>query len=121
MSLSIEPRRESVPSMTLLWCQPEIAEEEWIRFLFSGWDLAERRIVDLHQVEENSLLVLSSNAHPLDRLDPAFLKRISSFRRIGLFHLSDEWFCGGYGVYRNFTFVLRNYHARFFSHPGLLT
>jgi hypothetical protein len=24
-------------------------------------------------------------------------------------------------VYRNFTFVLRNYHARFFSHPGIRT
>ncbi len=121
MGRSIEANQESRPALTIFWLQPEIAEEEWIRFLFSGWDLAERRVVDLHRVEENSLLVLSSNAHPLDRLDPAFLKRISSFSRIGLFHVSDEWFCGGYEAYRNFNFVLRNYHARFFSHPGIRT
>ncbi len=114
-----EERKESTPSLTLLWCQTGVFEEEWIRFLFSGWNLAERRIPDLDPLEENSLLVLSSNAHPLDRLDRAFLRKVSSLNRIGLFHLSDEWFCGGYEVYRHFRFILRNYHARLFAHPGI--
>ncbi|QSR85446.1 exostosin family protein [Methylacidimicrobium sp. B4] len=112
-------RNEAPPSLTLLWCQTGVLEEEWIRFLFSGWRLTERRIPDLDPLEENSLLVLSSNVHPLDRLDPAFLRKVSSLPRIGLFHLSDEWFCGGYEAYRHFRFILRNYHARLFAHPGI--
>ncbi|QSR86423.1 exostosin family protein [Candidatus Methylacidiphilum infernorum] len=113
------PNHEPTPSLTIQWCQQEVFEEDWIRFLFSGWHLVEKRTPSLDRVEENSLLVLSSNVHPLDRLDPGFLRKISSLNGVGLFHLSDEWFCGGYEVYRHFSFVLRNYQAQIFKHPGI--
>jgi hypothetical protein len=39
----------------------------------------------------------------------------------GLFHLSDEWYSGGYQTYSKFDFVLRNYHSKLFVNDAIKT
>lgn len=107
-------------TLNVIWCQTEGMEEEWIRWLLLDWKVVEWRAPNLDCWQEDSLFVLSSNAHPLDRLPEPFLRGLRGLRRKGLFHLSDEWFCGGYESYREFDWVIRNYWASPFRHPGIL-
>ena len=46
---------------------------------------------------------------------------LSRVRGKGLFHLADKSFTGGYEMYTNFDFVLRNYHSSIFNNPGIMT
>ena len=73
-----------------------------------GWDL----------FLDNSIYILSG---PYSRLPRWFLDGISRVRGKGLFHLADELFTGGYEMYTNFDFVLRNYHSSIFNNPGIMT
>jgi hypothetical protein len=73
-----------------------------------GWDL----------FQDNSIYILSGS---YSRLPRSFLNGIRRVRGKGLFHLADESFTGGYEIYTNFDFVLRNYHSPIFNNPGIMT
>lgn len=92
--------------LQVIWCQEERLEERWIREILSDWELIERRASNLDLWAEDALYVLSSNVHPLDHIPDRFWQGLQQLNRKGLFHLSDEWLCGGYECYREFDWVV---------------
>ncbi len=110
-------------NLNLIWCQPKgyLWEEEWIRWLFSGFDVTENFASGLDVFKDRSVYVLSSNYHSLGSLPESFLRGVSELDGKGLFHLSDEWYSGGYETYAHFDFVLRKYHSSIFDNPGIKT
>jgi hypothetical protein len=110
-------------TLNLVWCQPRsyLWEEDWIRWLVRGFEVAEHIAPDLDCFPDRALYVLSSNFHPLRSLPDRFLEKLNGTRGKGLLHLSDEWFSGGYETYSAFDFVLRNHHSAIFDHPGIKT
>ena len=96
-------------------------EANWIRWLLQDFEITEHTAPQLDAFNDNSVYVLSSINHKLSRLPCSFLDGLKRIRRKGLFHLSDEWFSGGYENYLHFDFVLRNYYSRAFSSPGIMT
>ncbi len=108
-------------NLNLIWCLPKgyLWEQEWIRWLFSGFEVTETYAPDLDVFKDRAVYVLSSNFHPLGSLPENFLRGVTSRDGKGLFHLSDEWYSGGYEVYGHFDFVLRNYDSRIFERRGI--
>ena len=109
--------------LNLIWLDTpqSLAEADWIRWLFQDFEITEHVAPKLDLFKDKSIYILSSNSHPLARLPSSFLKGIKGVSGKGLFHLSDEWFSGGYEVYAAFDFVLRNYYSRLFDSPGIRT
>jgi hypothetical protein len=107
--------------LNLIWTQPQssLREAQWIRWLFADFETVEHVAPTLEIFADNSIYVLSSNRHPLSTLPHWFFERLQRVQGKGLFHLSDEWFSGGYQVYSNFDFVLRNYYSSLFITPGI--
>jgi len=105
----------------LIWCSKEMKEQEWIRFLFG--DLIEEEIFPdiIPPPKAFDIYIVNSNKTSLRTLYDALRNTIGEIRPIGLVHLSDEWFGGGYDVYRNFDFVVRTHHACVFDrNQGIL-
>jgi hypothetical protein len=109
-------------ALNLIWTQdPEtLVETGWIRWLLGGLDFTEYVAPELDLFKENALYIISSNRHPLSRLPTRFVEGLGSVERKGLFQISDESYSGGYDIYANFDFVLRNYYSSIFKHPGIM-
>lgn len=107
--------------INLIWCHTALAEERWLRFLLSELRLTEIVSRDFGTVLDNSLYVVSCNGDLSRALPLAFVERLRRSTGKGLIHLSDERFGGGYHAYREFDFVIRNYHSSKFAVPGVMT
>jgi hypothetical protein len=107
--------------LNLIWTQaPEsLAEADWIRWLFRDLEVAEYVAPRLDMFKNNAIYILSSNEHPLTRLPKQFLAGVERTRGKGLLHLSDESFSGGYEIYSNFDFVLKNHYSTLFDNPAI--
>jgi hypothetical protein len=108
--------------LNLIWTQPpeSLSEASWIRWLFSNLDVTEYVAPRLELLKENSIYIVSSNRYPLSSLPAQFVEGLRTITQKGLFQISDESYSGGYEVYTEFDFVLRNYHSSIFQHPGIM-
>jgi hypothetical protein len=95
-----------------------LAADDWIHWLFQDFDIVDHVAPRWNLFQDNSIYILSG---PYSRLPRWFLDGVSRVRGKGLFHLADESFTGGYEMYTNFDFVLRNYHSSIFNNPGIMT
>jgi hypothetical protein len=109
-------------ALNLIWTQdPEtLTEAGWIRWVLGGLEFTEHVAPGLDLFKENALYIISSNHHPLSRLPTRFVEGLSRVARKGLFQISDESFSGGYEIYANFNFVLRNHFSSIFQYPGIM-
>jgi hypothetical protein len=105
----------------VIWCHSpqSLSEASWIRWLLGDFELVEHVAPKLDLFEDNSIYVVSSNELPLSQMPAVFLDGIGRIRGKGLFHISDEWYSGGYEIYSRFDFVLRNYYSKLFVNPGI--
>ena len=106
--------------LNLIWAvKPQLlAETDWIRWLLKDFEIVDHVAPDWDLFQENSIYILSG---AYSRFPSWFLDGIRQVRGKGLFHLADELFTGGYEMYTNFDFVLRNYHSTIFKNPGIMT
>ena len=106
--------------LNLIWTLSprSLAEDDWIHWLFQDFDIVDHVAPRWDLFQDNSIYILSG---PYSRLPRWFLDGLSRVRGKGLFHLADESFAGGYEMYTNFDFVLRNYHSSIFNNPGIMT
>jgi hypothetical protein len=95
-----------------------LAEDDWIHWLFQDFEVVDHVAPGWDMFEDNSIYILSG---AYSRPPSWFLDGIRRVRGKGLFHLADESFTGGYEMYTNFDFVLRNYHSPIFENPGIIT
>ncbi len=111
------------PPLNVVWCNPPayLWEEDWIRSILTGFELAEFHAPQLDCYPDGALFVISSNFHPLRDAHARMRGPLASVKGKGLFHLSDEWYSGGYEFYREFDFALRNHHSSIFRNKGILT
>ncbi|HET6467919.1 MAG TPA: hypothetical protein VFG43_06035 [Geminicoccaceae bacterium] len=106
-----------MPRLNLVWPRDTLTEWGWFRQLFERLDVVHHVDPELRLVEPNTIYITDRPA----ALPAAFLERAARVPNLGLCHISDEWFAGGYGNYGRFDLVLRNYRARRFAHPRILT
>jgi hypothetical protein len=109
--------------MKLIWHAQGLLERDWLLDLFGN--LVEEEVVDreLKCFDDDSIHVMSSNfrtATPVE-FDAYFGECRAKCRNLVLFHASDEFFLGGYGLYRHFDHVIRTYHTYLAAHDGVLT
>jgi hypothetical protein len=106
--------------LNLIWSltPQSLAEDDWIHWLFQDFEIVDHVAPGWDLFQENSIYILSG---AYSRLPSYFLNGIRRLRGKGLFHLADESFTGGYEIYTNFDFVLRNYHSAIFENPGIMT
>jgi hypothetical protein len=104
--------------LNLIWTvAPQLlAEADWIHWLFQDFQIVDRVAPESEFFEDNSIYILSG---AYSRLPSWFEDGIRRVQRKGLFHLADESFTGGYEMYSNFDFVLRNYHSTIFNNAGI--
>lgn len=69
---------------------------------------------------DNSIFVIACNADLTRKLPSSFIQRIRRINGKGLLHLSDESYGGGYQIYSEFDFVIRNYHSYKFDVAGVM-
>jgi hypothetical protein len=100
-------------------CLPLFSEEdEWNRFLLEPLEPQEHLTPDFSQVEDRAVYVVLG-VNGLAHVPEHFLRRLREMRCKGLFHIGDEFFSGGYELYRHFDFVIRPYYASAFSCEGI--
>jgi hypothetical protein len=106
--------------LNLIWSvtPQSLAEAEWIHWLLHDFEIVDHLAPGWDLFEDNSIYILSG---AYSRLPSWFEDGIRRVRGKGLFHLADESFTGGYEMYSNFDFVLRNYHSAIFKNPGIKT
>ena len=107
--------------MKLIWHADDLQEQDWIRHIFANLVNEEIRDLDLQWVDDESIHVVSSNRFPLPVYEDYFKRCRKNCTRIVLVHLSDEWFSGGYALYRHFDAVIRNFRTYLAQGPGILT
>lgn len=107
--------------MKLVWHADNLLEVDWLRYVFG--DLVEEECTDLDLTcfDDDTIHVVSSNWQPLPTYDEYFRECRARCRRLVLFHASDEWFSGGYGLYRHFDVVIRNFATDLADQAGILT
>jgi hypothetical protein len=107
--------------LNVIWTQAQdsLVETTWIRWLLQEFEITEHVAPGLDLFLSDALYIVSGNQHPFSGLPSSFLEGIRGVNGKGLFHISDEWYSGGYEIYRNFDFVLRNYHSTLFRNPGI--
>ena len=107
--------------MKLIWHADNLLEVDWLRYIFG--DLIEEECTDLNLTcfDDDSIHVVSSNRQPLPTYEEYFRKCRTKCRRLVLFHASDEWFSGGYGLYRHFDAVFRNFATDLAKYEGIWT
>ena len=107
--------------MKLVWHAKGLLEGDWVRDLFG--DRIEEEVIDqsLTCFDDDTIHVTSVNfGHPAI-YDSYFRKCRAKCRNLVLFHASDEWFSGGYGLYRHFDHVIRTHYTHLADHSGVLT
>jgi hypothetical protein len=109
------------PNMKLIWHADHLSERDWLTFIFG--DLVEEEVTDLglNRFDDNSIHVISSNWAPLASYTGYFQQCRTRCKRIVLVHVSDEWFSGGYQLYRYFDLVIRWNHSWLTRNPGIVT
>lgn len=107
--------------MKLIWHADNLLEVDWIRYIFG--DLIEEECTDLSLTcfDDDSIHVVSSNWQPLPTYEHYFRECRTRCHHLVLFHASDEWFSGGYGLYRHFDAVIRNFMTDLAKCDGILT
>jgi hypothetical protein len=106
--------------LNLIWSltPQSLAEDDWIHWLFQDFRIVDHVAPRWDLFQNNSIYILSG---AYSRFPSWFLDGIRRVRGKGLFHLADESYAGGYEMYTNFDFVLRNYHSPIFENPGIMT
>ena len=108
------------PKFRLIWCDSGMKEQEWIRFLFDDLIAEEVFSETIPSPAAGDVYIVNTNKISLKTLSDTLNEKIEGNRPVGLIHLSDEWFGGGYDVYRYFDFVIRTHHAAIFEkNPGI--
>lgn len=109
-------------SVNLVWASQVLEESNWLRHLLGPLIQCEVLAEQFEFVRPDSLFVVSANKNLHRSIPPSFLARLADVRGKGLIHVGDEYFAGGYDVYRKFDFVLRTHHAAWFENiPEVLT
>jgi hypothetical protein len=108
--------------MKLIWHAQDLLERDWLLDLFGN--LVEEEVTDraLTCFDDDSIHVISSNfrtATPA-AFDAYFHECRAKCRNLVLFHASDEYFLGGYGLYRHFDHVIRTHLTYLAAHDGVL-
>lgn len=99
----------------LVWTTKGLAETSWLRFLIAPVIGQEIVAENFEFLEPGSLYVVSANKNVRQSIPTEFVAALAGVPGKGLIHLSDEYYAGGYGVYREFDLVLRTYHAAWFD------
>jgi hypothetical protein len=105
----------------LVWHADNLLEVDWLRHIFRNLIEEECADLELNCFDDDSIHVVSSNWQPLPTYEEYFRECRARCRRLVLFHASDEWFSGGYGLYRHFDAVIRNFATGLARHEGILT
>ncbi len=107
--------------MKLIWHAEGLLERDWLLDLLGN--LVEEEVIDraLTCFDDDSIHVMSGNFATPSDCDGYFRECRAKCRNIVLFHASDEWFSGGYALYRHFDHVIRTYHTYLATHNGVLT
>ena len=106
--------------LNLIWpvTPQRLDEADWIHWLLRDFEIVDHVAPRWDLFQDNSIYILCG---AYSRPPSWFLDGIRRVRGKGLFHLSDESFMGGYEIYTNFDFVLRNFHSVIFENPGIMT
>ena len=110
--------------VNLVWTNRGLEEANWLRYLLGPLIRREVFAEQFEFVEPDSLYVVGANgAKSLQHIvPPSFLAALKSVKGKGLIHVGDEYYAGGYDIYRQFEFVLRQYQTALFdSVPEVLT
>lgn len=107
--------------MKLVWHADNLLEIDWLREVLG--DLVEDECLDLDLAcfDDDCIHVVSSNWQPLPAYEDYFRECRARCRRLVLLHVSDEWFSGGYALYRHFDAVIRNFATGLAKHEGIWT
>lgn len=107
--------------MKLVWHADNLLEVDWLRDVLG--DLIEEECTDLDLTcfDDDCIHIVSSNWQPLPTYEDYFRECRARCRRLVLFHMSDEWFSGGYALYRHFDAVIRNFATSLARHKGIWT
>jgi hypothetical protein len=107
--------------LNIIWGQSPhlLTERDWIRWLFRNFATTEYVAPDLDVFINEAIYIISTNHHPFYRISDRVQQGLARTQRKGLFHISDESYSGGYGFYKNFDLVIRNYHSSFFQNRGI--
>jgi hypothetical protein len=107
--------------MKLIWHKDNLVEGDWLRYIFG--DLIEEECIDLKLTcfDDDSIHVVSGNSQPLPTYEDYFRECRTRCRHLVLYHASDEWFSGGYALYRHFDAVIRNYMTDLAKWDGIWT
>jgi hypothetical protein len=105
----------------LIWHADDLLEVDWFRDILA--DLVEEECTDLDLTcfDDDCIHVVSSNWQPLSAYEDYFRECRARCRRLVLLHASDEWFSGGYALYRHFDAVIRNFATGLARHEGIWT
>jgi hypothetical protein len=112
----------STKRVNLVWTSRGLSEANWLRYLLGP--LIGREVVaeKFEFVEPDTVYVISENKNLHQSFPASFLMAITNLQGNGLIHVGDEYFAGGYDVYKNFEFVLRTHHTAWFNNvPEVLT
>ena len=107
--------------MKLVWHAENLREADWLRDILG--ELVEQEIidVDLSVYENDTIHIVSSIVKPISYYEDYFRECRSRCKRLVLFHASDEWYSGGYSVYKHFDLIIRNYYTYLANAPGVKT
>jgi hypothetical protein len=105
----------------LIWHADNLLEVDWLRHVFG--ELIDEECTDLNLTcfDDDSIHVVSSNWQPLPTYEEYFRRCRAGCRHLVLFHASDEWLSGGYGLYRHFDAVFRNFATDLAKYEGIWT
>lgn len=107
--------------MKLVWHADNLLEVDWLHDVLGDLVEEECTDLDLSCFDDDCIHVVSSNWQPLPRYEDYFRECRARCRRLVLLHTSDEWFSGGYALYRHFDTVIRNFATGLTDHEGIWT
>lgn len=108
-------------AITLAWTSTPEPSQEWVRFLLAPIVGREHFVGRPHQAAPNTLYVINTDKLPFEQMPASFFDSARNTPAVGLLVPNDEWYSGNYDRYRDFSFVLRFYHAGKFNNSGILT
>ena len=87
--------------MKLIWHADNLLEVDWLRNVFGNMVEEECTDLNLTCFDDDCIHVVSSNWRPLPAYENYFRECRARCHHLVLMHLSDEWFSGGYALYRH--------------------
>jgi len=98
-------------------------ERRWAEFLLSGLNVIPSEAESLAGDAPSPVIHAVSTGRNGLPPDSAAAERIRADirdgKKVGIFHLSDEWFCSDTSFYKGAAFVLKFYYCSFISHPAI--